>query len=125
MFSGATHIVHHYVPGQPFYIREVCYRQVKDLMVANGVRLNDFGIVARGNLYYDVPAKGVSPAAEKEGAVESRTISPNNSNMLSMVLWLTLCFTLGASSYVLFDQWTAACLGTRIFRKYISKKKAE
>ncbi len=113
--------MHHYVPGQPFYIRELCYRRVKTLMVANGVRLNDFGIVSRGNRCYDLDA-----AAEKEGADSAtRTISANNSHLETMLLWLGLCFTVGAASYVVFDQWTAACLGSRIFRKYVSKRKAE
>lgn len=45
--------MHHYVPGQPFYIRELVYRRVKQFMIDKGVRYNDFGIVSRGNRYFD------------------------------------------------------------------------
>ncbi len=108
--SGATHIVHHYVPGQPFYIRELVYREVKPLMVANGVRLNDFGVVARANRYYDADGK---------------TVAANNSHFGAIVQWLAVCFVIGAPCYVLIDVWASACLGSRIFRKYLSKHKGK
>jgi len=138
---GATHIVHHYVPGQPFYIRELVYRKVKGFMVENGVRLNDFGIVARGNRYFDVSPKAMlenkmpSAAVEdkKDGTTmaevaatkEERTVSPNGSNMGSMLMWLGLCFTAGAASYAIFDAWQTYCLASRIFRKYFSRHRAK
>ncbi|CAF4761277.1 unnamed protein product [Rotaria socialis] len=40
---GATRIVHHYVPSQPFYIRHFTAKSVKHTMVKLGVRNNDFG----------------------------------------------------------------------------------
>jgi hypothetical protein len=133
---GATHIVHHYVPGQPFYIRELVYRRVKSFMVENGVRLNDFGVVARGNRYFDpLPLSAAEKKEDKmptsvtgadDGApIAGRTISPNGSNMGAMILWLGLCFTVGAASYAVFDQWQTAYLGSRIFRKYLSKHRAK
>lgn len=48
---GATHILHHYVVSQPFYIRHFTARLVKDTMIKLGVRNNDFGILWRNNRY--------------------------------------------------------------------------
>ena len=120
---GATHIVHHYVPGQPFYIREIVYRQVKPLMVEKGVRLNDFGVVSRANHYFDDSNKD-APGGAAPGMV-GRVVSPNNSHIDKMCLWVVLCSTLGLASYVIFDQWTTFALGRRIVHKYIRKHKNE
>jgi len=122
---GATHIVHHYVPGQPFYIRELVYRRVKELMISKGVRINDFGIVSRANRYYDANTtpSTVLPADEKLPL--TRSVSPNNSHMDQMLLWIGVCCTFGIVSYVVLDQWTTVALGRRIVHKYIYKTKLE
>ena len=129
-FTGATHIVHHYVPGQPFYIREMVYRRVKPLMVEKGVRLNDLGIVSRGNRYFDLPkgakwGSGDKLAEDAASGKADRTVSPNNSGLGAMAMWVTLCFTFGAASYVVFDQWATLSMMRRIVRKYLYKNKSE
>ena len=136
--SGATHIVHHYVPGQPFYIRELVYRRVKELMISKGVRINDFGIVCRANRYYDANATlSQETSASITNTVSSkefpgyeklpltRSVSPNNSHMDQMLLWIGVCCTFGIMSYVVLDQWTTVALSRRIAHKYIYKAKLE
>lgn len=135
--------MHHYVPGQPFYIRELVYRRVKDLMVAKGVRINDFGIVSRANRYYDgdtIDSKEVTRSSNGVEAMSTqatnmpvtdenkpitRTVSPNHSHIEQMLLWVVVCSTLGIMSYVVLDQWTTVALSRRILHKYIYKTKAE
>jgi fatty acid desaturase len=46
---GATHIIHHYVINQPFYLRQMVARAAHAAMAAHGVRVNDLGTVARAN----------------------------------------------------------------------------
>eukprot|EP00742_Colponemidia_sp_Colp-10_P007570 GILJ01008159.1.p1 GENE.GILJ01008159.1~~GILJ01008159.1.p1 ORF type:complete len:427 (+),score=34.10 GILJ01008159.1:40-1281(+) len=46
---GSSHIIHHYVPNQPFYLRQLIASAVHREMVTQGVRHNDLGTVWRGN----------------------------------------------------------------------------
>lgn len=46
---GATHIIHHYVVNQPFYLRQMVAGAAHREMERWGVRVNDFGVVARAN----------------------------------------------------------------------------
>lgn len=46
---GATHILHHYVVQQPFYLRQMVWPGVRQVLVDQGVRVNDFGVVRRWN----------------------------------------------------------------------------
>ncbi len=46
---GATHILHHYVVRQPFYLRQLIAPGVRDALVAEGVRRNDLGTFRRAN----------------------------------------------------------------------------
>jgi fatty acid desaturase len=46
---GGTHIIHHYVPNQPFYMRSLITEPVWNEMVKQGVRKNDWGVVLRAN----------------------------------------------------------------------------
>jgi len=48
---GATHIIHHYVPNQPFYLRQMSADVVLKECIKQGVRVNDFGIIARANRF--------------------------------------------------------------------------
>jgi hypothetical protein len=175
--AGATHIVHHYVPGQPFYIRELVYRRVKDVMIAQGVRYNDLGIVRRGNRYFDCaisplsasvgaraatdladvdpdaasdtsaaaaanPTTGGGDAAatnsfsdkqadqgatktKQEEISRGRSVSPNNSGVLQMLMWVGLNFTVGAACYIVFDVWAMVAMTRRIIRKYVRRVKSE
>jgi len=50
---GATHIIHHFVPNQPFYLRQMLAPKSLAVMVDNGIRKNDLGIVKRNNRYFD------------------------------------------------------------------------
>lgn len=50
-FSG-THVIHHYVPSQPFYLRQLIAPQVKDFMEKEGMRRNDWGIYLRANRWH-------------------------------------------------------------------------
>lgn len=46
---GATHILHHYVVRQPFYLRHLVAPAVQDVLLAEGVPHNDLGTFARAN----------------------------------------------------------------------------
>lgn len=46
---GATHVLHHYVVDQPFYLRQWVSKRVEGELIAQGVRKNDGGTIARSN----------------------------------------------------------------------------
>jgi len=46
---GSTHIIHHYWPAQPFYVRQMVARAAHAEMLRQGVRRNDLDIVRRAN----------------------------------------------------------------------------
>lgn len=46
---GSTHIVHHFVVQQPFYLRQMVAKAAHAEMLRQGVRRNDFGVIARAN----------------------------------------------------------------------------
>jgi len=46
---GATHIVHHYIVHQPFYLRHVVAKTIRKKMIDEGCRHNDVGILFRAN----------------------------------------------------------------------------
>jgi hypothetical protein len=79
---GATHIIHHYVPQQPFYIRQLVYGRVRDFMVSKGVRANDFDAVFRGNRYF----KSVEEARKVLGENSDVTIPPLPATMEATVM---------------------------------------
>ncbi len=48
---GATHVIHHFVATQPFYLRQMVLKKVKPVMIEFGTRNNDLRILARANRY--------------------------------------------------------------------------
>jgi fatty acid desaturase len=46
---GATHVVHHFFVRQPFWRRTLVFSEVRQVMVDQGVRANDFGSFSRAN----------------------------------------------------------------------------
>ncbi len=46
---GSTHAIHHFVVGQPFYIRQMVARTAHKVMVENGVRFNDLSTFFTAN----------------------------------------------------------------------------
>jgi len=48
---GSTHGIHHFVVGEPFYIRQLTVKAAHDVMRENGVPFNDLGTFKRRNLY--------------------------------------------------------------------------
>jgi len=50
---GATHIIHHFVPNQPFYLRQMLAPKSLQTMVKHGIRLNDWEIIKRNNRFFD------------------------------------------------------------------------
>jgi len=50
---GATHIIHHFVANQPFYIRQWLAPKALDKLEKHGIRKNDFDIVRRDNRYFE------------------------------------------------------------------------
>ena len=55
---GSTHVLHHFVVSQPFYLRQLVSKEVMPVLKDNGIRFNDFANVFRGNRYtMDSPEK--------------------------------------------------------------------
>lgn len=48
---GSTHSIHHFVVGQPFYIRQMVARAAHQVMREHGVRFNDFSTFMRANRF--------------------------------------------------------------------------
>ena len=48
---GKTHTIHHYVPNQPFYIRQLISEKINEVMKQQGVRFNDFASLKNANAY--------------------------------------------------------------------------
>ena len=48
---GTTHVFHHYVVEQPFYMRQLIARDVVPFLRSEGVRVNDLATFARANRY--------------------------------------------------------------------------
>jgi hypothetical protein len=52
---GATHAIHHFVVGQPFYLRQMIAPEAHDIMRRMGVRFNDLGTFRRANRMHEQP----------------------------------------------------------------------
>jgi len=50
---GETHIIHHFVANQPFYIRQWLAPRAVEELEKQGIRKNDFDIVRRDNRYFE------------------------------------------------------------------------
>jgi fatty acid desaturase len=46
---GGTHIIHHFVPGQPFYLRAMVAKRSHEAFREAGIRFNDLGALFRNN----------------------------------------------------------------------------
>lgn len=55
---GSTHIVHHFVVQQPFYLRQMVAKAAHAEMLRQGVRRNDFGVIRRANRWGDDATAG-------------------------------------------------------------------
>ncbi|KAF7775144.1 hypothetical protein PCIT_a1262 [Pseudoalteromonas citrea] len=49
---GYTHTIHHFLPNQPFYIRQLISRRILPVMKRHGVRFNDIHSLQRANFYH-------------------------------------------------------------------------
>jgi hypothetical protein len=56
---GSTHGIHHFVPSDPFYVRQLTAPVAHRAMRENGVRFNDLGTFRRANRYHE-PSAGVT-----------------------------------------------------------------
>ncbi len=48
---GRTHTIHHFVPNQPFYIRQLISKKIRLIMAQHGVRFNDLQSLKQANHY--------------------------------------------------------------------------
>ncbi|HXG28774.1 MAG TPA: fatty acid desaturase [Nevskiales bacterium] len=60
---GSTHAIHHFVVGQPFYLRQLVARDAHQVMREMGVRFNDFGSFRRANRFHRTSARVAEPAS--------------------------------------------------------------
>lgn len=51
---GSTHAIHHFVVGQPFYIRQMVAKAAHKVMVENGVKFNDLSTFITANRWVHV-----------------------------------------------------------------------
>lgn len=51
---GSTHVIHHFVVSQPFYLRQMVAPLVHAAMRKYGVRINDIGTFTRANRYSEI-----------------------------------------------------------------------
>lgn len=66
---GAEHIIHHYVVGQPFYLRHAVRHDAWKALIAHGARVNDFGVLWRANRWGEYnPEKEAAAAAAAAAA---------------------------------------------------------
>jgi hypothetical protein len=52
---GSTHGIHHFVPADPFYLRQMTAPVAHRAMRDNGVRFNDLGTFRRANRLHATP----------------------------------------------------------------------
>ena len=117
---GATHIIHHFVPMQPFYIRELVYRRVRDSMESKGIRRNDFGILLRANRYHkDTPHESLP------STFSSKIIRSMLPESFVLPVWCYSSFIIGYPLFIFWDQVTSYFLFKRILNKYILKNTAD
>ncbi|MAD88582.1 MAG: hypothetical protein CMK64_02665 [Pseudoalteromonas sp.] len=50
---GRTHTIHHFVPNQPFYIRQLISKKIQPIMAQHGVRFNDLQSLKYANRYVE------------------------------------------------------------------------
>lgn len=60
---GSTHAIHHFVVGQPFYLRQMIVKDAHAVMREMGVRFNDFGSFRRANRMNEAGARPIAKAA--------------------------------------------------------------
>jgi len=60
---GGTHAIHHFVIGQPFYVRQIIAGKVRPQMRADGVRYNDTAAFKRANRW-SIPEHATTENAE-------------------------------------------------------------
>jgi rubredoxin/fatty acid desaturase len=97
---GGTHAIHHFVVGQPFYLRQIVAGKVRPLMRAQGVRYNDTQSLMRANRWSTLndstaPA-AVAAAAQKaadNNAVASKPAASATTAAKDLKTWRCLvCF---------------------------------
>ena len=63
---GSTHAIHHFVVGEPFYIRQLTARDAHKAMKASGIPFNDLGTFKRANLYPETSPRHDSKFVQQE-----------------------------------------------------------
>lgn len=99
---GGTHAIHHFVVGQPFYLRQLVAGKVRPLMRAQGVRHNDIRSLGRANRWSSfndstAPATGPTTATVTPptvtGAVAADKPAPSATAAKNLKTWRCLvCF---------------------------------
>lgn len=51
-FFGATHAIHHFVVNEPFYLRQFTRKKAQEILINNGVRVNDVRNIRFANRYH-------------------------------------------------------------------------
>ena len=52
---GATHIIHHFVTNQPFYLRQMLAPKATEALIKHGIRNNDLDVLKKNNRFFNNP----------------------------------------------------------------------
>uniref|UniRef100_A0A0G4HV85 Fatty acid desaturase domain-containing protein n=1 Tax=Chromera velia CCMP2878 TaxID=1169474 RepID=A0A0G4HV85_9ALVE len=63
---GATHVVHHFVTRQPFWVRTLVYPLVVETLREEGIPVNDLSSILRNNRFFLESAEAEKEEGEKE-----------------------------------------------------------
>ena len=90
---GATHVIHHYVPYQTFYMRTICYtNELKNIMIENGVRNNDLNVITRSNRYFNT-----------SGNSTLENDIPFSKQLFDYHFFACICFVTGTCMYFMYS----------------------
>ena len=70
---GSTHTIHHFVVGQPFYLRQMVAAAAHRAMREAGLPFNDFGSFARANRRASSPARPQQPLPRVRIRLDARS----------------------------------------------------
>jgi len=108
---GATHIIHHYVPYQTFYMRTLCFtNELKNLMIENGVRNNDLNVITRSNRYFNTG----------KSTIENDYV-PFSKQLFEYHFFAFICFLTGTCMYFIYSILGVLAVPVNLFYYSIHK----
>ena len=108
---GATHVIHHYVPHQTFYMRSLCYTdELKKTMIENGVRNNDMNVISRSNRYFSTETR----------TLENDHDTPFSKQLFDYHLFACICFLTGTVMYFIYSILGVVAAPVNMYYYYVA-----